>query len=65
MSELLDDSHLLKERRGTTLIVLAVLSWIWIGFTVITLFISIADGKKSAEEMEEEKLKYWKQQLLK
>lgn len=57
MSELLDDSNLMKEKRGTTLMVLAILSWIWIGFTVITMFISIADGKKSAEELEEEKVR--------
>ncbi|MBL7897527.1 MAG: hypothetical protein JNJ99_03245, partial [Crocinitomicaceae bacterium] len=57
MSELLDDSHLLKEKRGTTLMVLAILSWIWIGFTVITLVISLADGKKSPEALEEEKVR--------
>jgi hypothetical protein len=38
MSELLDEKSLMNEKRGGTLKVLAILSWVWIGLvTLLTL----------------------------
>lgn len=56
MSELLDENGMLKERRGQTLKVLAILSWIWMGLSVLGVIIATVNGQLSPEELEDEKV---------
>lgn len=54
MSDLLDDKAILDEKRGTTLKVLAILSWIAMGWSTLGLLLSLAGGPSSPEELAEE-----------
>lgn len=55
MSDLLDDSSIMKEKRGTTLKVLAILSWIAMGLNTVGLLFTLAGGPSTPEELAEEK----------
>ncbi|MFT4603208.1 MAG: hypothetical protein ACI857_003396 [Arenicella sp.] len=54
--ELLDANLQVEEKRGQTLKVLCILSWVWIGITVIMLLFSAVSGKKTDSQMMEERL---------
>jgi len=56
MSEMLNETTLMKTRRGSTLKVLAILSWIWIGFMTLMTLPSVFSGPMSADEMEDAKV---------
>ena len=47
----------MNERRGKTLKVLCILSFIWIAWTLLGVTRSMIDGPKTAEELREDKLK--------
>jgi hypothetical protein len=55
MDELIDDKLTIKEKRGKTLPVLVVLSFVWIAFSLGSLVIGLADGPLSDEEIEQQK----------
>ena len=55
MDELIDDKLTMKERRGKTLPVLAVLSFIWIAYNVVTISAQLVKGPLSDEEIDQQK----------
>lgn len=56
MSETIDIEPNISGKRGQTLKVLAILSWIAIGLSTVVLLFTIARGPYSAEEMDEQKV---------
>lgn len=56
MSELLDEKSLINEKRGGTLKVLAILSWVWIGLAMLLALPGIFSGPMSPEELDEAKV---------
>lgn len=54
--ELLDNKIELKERRGMTLTVLCVLSWIAIGLSFLGMIWNLIKGKKTEAELLEDKI---------
>ena len=56
MSETIDIEPNISGKRGQTLKVLAILSWIAIGLSALILVFTVANGPFSAEEMEEQKV---------
>ena len=56
MSELLSESNLLNEKRGGTLKVLAILSWVGIGIMLLLTLFSALGGPLSDEELERQKI---------
>jgi len=56
MSETIDIEPNISGKRGQTLKVLSILSWIAIGLSTIVLLFTIAKGPYSAEEMDEQKI---------
>ncbi|MBI3133240.1 MAG: hypothetical protein HYZ14_01060 [Bacteroidetes bacterium] len=56
MSDTPDDKNLVSERRGQTLKVLVILSWIFMGLSALGIIFSTVDGQLSPDELEEEKV---------
>ncbi|UKN01803.1 hypothetical protein K6119_18945 [Paracrocinitomix mangrovi] len=53
--DLYDESLSVKEKRGTALLVYAILSWVWIGIMLLIQLPNMFGGKMSAEEFNEYK----------
>ena len=58
---MLDGDSLLKNKRGQTLKVMCILSWIWIGLMTVSLLAGLVGGPLTAEELEIEKVKVLEQ----
>lgn len=56
MSELLDEKSLMNEKRGGTLKVLAILSWVWIGLVTLLTLPGVFSGPMTPEELENAKV---------
>jgi hypothetical protein len=56
MSEMLDGNDLMKERRGQTLKVLAILSWISMGMATVSILFALFGGPMTPAELEESKV---------
>lgn len=56
MSDLLDESTTLREKRGTTVMVLCILSWVWLGLSTLGFLVTVTQGPATPEEMVAEKL---------
>ena len=56
MSELLDEKSLMNEKRGGTLKVLAILSWVWIGLGTLMTLPGIFSGPMTPEQLEDAKV---------
>jgi len=54
--ELLDPSESLKKRRGQTLNVVSILSWIWMAYSIVLICYNLIGGPKSTEQMNEAKV---------
>jgi hypothetical protein len=56
MSELLDEKSLMNEKRGATIKVLAILSWVWIGLGTLMTLPGIFTGPMTPEQLEDAKV---------
>lgn len=56
MSDLLDNSETMKEKRGKTLRVLAILSLVSLAMNALGLIFTLLSGPATTEEMEEQKV---------
>jgi ABC-type Fe3+ transport system permease subunit len=54
MDDLIDEKVTMKEKRGKTLPVLVVLSFVWIAFSFGSLILQLADGPLTDEKIEEQ-----------
>lgn len=52
MSELLDEKSLMNEKRGSTLKVISILSWIYIGLSMLATLPGVFSGPLTPEELE-------------
>ena len=63
MDELLDEKQELKNKRGKTLPVLCVLSWIAIGLSFLSIGNQVRTGRSSADELRQEQYELLKIRL--